>query len=151
MATPGFIVSGVGWNGWFRGRPVPVKPYQAVGVLTAQINDESSMTEMGSAKITFQPTIKAQGVLQVHVAVLGFNQITNVKRGENSGKNLPHDFVVMGYNSVPLKLEKNKLSTHINLPDTRQFTSTKKALVFWVSELNNPSPIQVAANWWAEK
>ncbi|PCI49233.1 MAG: hypothetical protein COB51_04315 [Moraxellaceae bacterium] len=35
VATPGFIMTGKGWNGWFRRHPVPVKPLKSVGILTA--------------------------------------------------------------------------------------------------------------------
>jgi hypothetical protein len=145
VATPGFVVAGQGWNGWFRGKPVPTPPFKAVGVLRAQL---ITNTKMESAHVTFNPVIKIQQPLVLHVAILGFDQITHVKRGENSGRPLPHDFVVMAYEATSLELQKGQYSADINLPSSDDFTSAKKALVFWVSQENNPSPIQVAANWW---
>jgi len=141
VATPGFVVSGFGWNGWFRGRSVPVSAPKAVGVLTARI-------AKSSAHITFNPVVKITAALTVHVAILGFDQITDVKRGENSGKQLPHDFVVMAYDTNALDLQKSGYRKTIKLPDASQYTSKKQALVFWVSQEGDPTPIQVAADWW---
>lgn len=141
VATPGFVVSGQGWNGWFRGQPVPIYPFKAVGVLSAQLDDLN-------AQISFSPVIKVSAPLKIHVAILGFDQITNVKRGENSGKQLPHDFVVMAYNNAQLTLQKGSYTSQLKLPNASQFPSANQALVFWVSQQNDPSPIQVAADWW---
>jgi len=147
VATPGFVYSGTGWNGWFRGRPVPVKPYKAVGVLSADFGDSEKGTS-SLARVRFNPVIDLPANLQVHVAVLGFDQITQVHTGENSGRQLPHDFVVLAYNRGPLNLKKGAFISQIKIPDASQFNSPKQALVFWVSEQGNPTPIQVAANWW---
>ena len=141
VATPGFIVSGQGWNGWFRGQLVPAYPFKAVGVLSAKVEEMQ-------AQISFNPVIKVSAPLTIHVAILGFDQITNVQRGENSGKQLPHDFVVMAYNNAQLTLQKGSYTNHLTLPDASQFTSANQALVFWVSQQKDPSPIQVAADWW---
>ncbi len=140
VATPGFVVSGLGWNGWFIGRSVPVSAPKAVGVLTAHLANNS-------AHITFKPVVKITAALKVHVAILGFDQITNVKRGENSGKQLPHDFVVMAYDNNELNLQKDSYTKTIRLPDASQFTSIRQALVFWISQEGNPTPIQIAADW----
>ena len=147
VATPGFMYSGMGWNGWFRGRSVPVKPYKAIGVLSAEFGI-ADKDQKNRARIQFNPVIDLPTQLQVHVAVLGFDQITQVPRGENSGKKLPHDFVVLAYNRGELNLDKGTFNSELKIPDASQFTSAKQALVFWVSEQGNPTPIQVAANWW---
>jgi len=141
VATPGFIVAGKGWNGWFRGNPVPLKPFKAVGVLKANIED-------GVAKVSFNPTQDTNQTLQLYVAVLGFDQLTKVTAGENSGKALPHDFVVMGYKRTAMEINKGMLTAQLTLPNVERFTSPRKALVFWVSRLGDPTPIQVAADWY---
>jgi len=141
VATPGFIAAGKGWNGWFRGNPVPLKPFKAVGVLKANIED-------GVAKVSFNPTQDTNQTLQLYVAVLGFDQLTKVIAGENSGKELPHDFVVMGYKRTAMKINKGTLTAQLTLPNVERFTSPRKALVFWVSRQGDPTPIQVAADWY---
>ncbi|MBV1882865.1 MAG: DUF1223 domain-containing protein [Pseudomonadales bacterium] len=146
VATPGFIVAGKGWNGWFRGRPVPIKTPVDVGVLTANVLTENA--EEMKAEVSFHPTQNVDKALLLHVAILGFDQLTKVMAGENSGKELPHDFVVLGYNRSALEEMNNKLSAQIKLPEVSQFNSPRKALVFWVSRHGDPTPIQVAADWY---
>jgi len=141
VATPGFIVAGEGWNGWFRGQPVPLKPFKAAGVLRANIEDNL-------AQVSFNPTQDTSHTLQLYVAVLGFDQLTKVTAGENSGKDLPHDFVVMGYKRTEMTKTKGQFSAQITLPNVARFTSPRKALVFWVSHKDDPSPIQVAGDWY---
>ncbi len=140
VATPGFVVSGEGWNGWFRGRDVPVKKFKAVGVLSVDISGQS-------ASVVFRPTEKQNQKLKLHVAILGFDQLTRVRSGENSGKKLPHDFVVIAYKDVPFEKVLHEYKALLDLPDDTGFASAKKALVFWVSEQANPAPIQVVAGW----
>jgi hypothetical protein len=40
--------------------------------------------------------------LKVNLALLGFNLETEVKAGENRGKKLPHNFVVLAMNKTEL-------------------------------------------------
>ncbi len=141
VATPGFIVAGEGWNGWFKRQPVPLKSATAAGLLTANIKDNV-------AQVRFNPTQETQHDLQLYVAVLGFDQVTKVVAGENSGKALPHDFVVMGYKRTAMENIHGKLTAQLTLPNVSRFDSPQKALVFWVSSTGNPTPIQVAADWY---
>jgi len=140
IATPGFVVNGKGWNGWFRGKSLPIDNQKQVGKLSANIDD-------GLIKIQFSPENETAIKMQVHVAILGFDQITHVKRGENRGRDLSHDFVVIGYKREKLGREEGQLSAKMLLPTTNEHTSEKQAIVVWVSESNNPQPIQVAGDW----
>ena len=98
-----------------------------------------------------------------HAALLGFGIETSIKRGENAGRKLIHDFVVIGYEqaSLPLMAYENQqpakarnehavvsVKGHLAVPDSKHIKTTRKALVVWVSQSNDPSPIQVAASWW---
>ena len=141
VATPGFIVAGEGWSGWFRRYPVPLKPFKAVGVLTANI-------EENEAQVSFNPTQDNSQTLQLYVAILGFDQLTKVMAGENSGKELPHDFVVIGYQRTEMEEAKGQFTAQLTLPNVSRFNSPRKALVFWVSRQGDPTPIQVAAEWY---
>ncbi len=141
VATPGFIVAGEGWNGWFRRQPVPLKPVKAVGVLTANI-------ERNEAHVSFNPIQDYKQTLQLYVAILGFDQKTRVFAGENSGKELPHDFVVIGYKRTAMEKAKGQFTAQLTLPNVDRFNSPRKALVFWVCHQGDPSPIQVAADWY---
>jgi hypothetical protein len=44
-------------------------------------------------------------------------------------------------------VENKKASTKIALADISNFNPSRVAVVYWVSKLNDPSPIQAAADW----
>ncbi|TQV87121.1 DUF1223 domain-containing protein [Aliikangiella coralliicola] len=140
VATPGFMVNGRGWSGWFARMPLPLAQGKPVGVISAELTQQQ-------ADIRFNPVNPIDEDLQVHVAILGFDIVTAVKRGENAGKRLSHDFVVAGYHKQPMKKVAQESSAVLSLPDVSEFELTQKAIVIWVSEKNQQAPIQVVADW----
>jgi hypothetical protein len=140
VATPGFIVNGKGWSGWFRGHNVPLNNSKKVGQLTVNL-------EQNLADISFDATKDVPKDGRVHLAILAFDQETAVSRGENKGKQLPHDFVVIGYQTMSMAKVNNSLRAKLNLPNVDKFESSKKALVAWVSNGIDPSPIQATGDW----
>lgn len=142
VGTPGFIVNGEGWNGWFYQLNYPQFPPTAVGTLAAEVDETSRQ-----ADITFSPLKRISGRLIVHVAILGFELATDILSGENKNRQLNHDFVVIGYQHRVLTTENNVATTKLNLPDVSSFNSNRQAIVFWVSKERDPTPLQVAANW----
>ncbi len=138
VATPGFVVSGEGWNGWFRGRSLPGSFIDSKDELQATLNDKELEVKFASA---------SKNKLDVHVAILGFGINTKVTSGENRGKNLGHDFVVIGYEKSRLKRQDKIQTAVIGLPDTVDVATTGRSMVVWVSERGNPEPVQVLAGW----
>lgn len=138
VATPGFVVSGEGWNGWFWGRDLPGSFVDSKNELQAILNDEQ-------VEVKFATSQKNR--LDVHVAILGFGITTEVKSGENRGKNLGHDFVVIGYEKSRLKRDNQLQAAIVNLPDVVDAETSGRSLVIWVSEQGNPEPIQVLGGW----
>lgn len=137
VATPGFMVDGTGWNGWFWKRPLPTTAVKAPGIITAIIND-------GTAAVKFASPAGLQD-LKLHIALLGFDQSTHIRRGENSGRQLKHDFVVIAYQQQDFKQDSE--TTKTQLPSTGEFSSERQAIVVWLSQGQDPSPIQVVADW----
>lgn len=144
VATPGFIVNGKGWNGWFRGRKIPVNNNKKVGKLTVELT-ESNRDDIIDINFDAIATLSNKG--RAHVAILAFDQHTVVSRGENRGKKLPHDFVVIGYKSIAMDQNEKAFTAKMLLPNVEKFSSTKKALVVWVSKGRDPSPIQATGDW----
>ena len=140
VATPGFIIDGKGWQGWFRGQGFPEFNIKSPNTLTATI-DETQV------KINFD-TITNNDLI-AHVALLGFSIKTKVKAGENKKRLLNHDFVVIGYQQGIMTVD-NKLSSVIDLPfpDPVKVDTARTAMVVWVSTKEDPTPIQVAADWY---
>src|SRR3954470_22414768 len=90
--TPGFVLDGREW----RERRIPAAANEEAGVLKIVSRDG----DLISAKFT--PSGRAAAAYDVHVARLGFDLNINVKAGENSGRKLLHDFVVLSLADAPL-------------------------------------------------
>lgn len=140
VATPGFIIDGKGWQGWFRGKGFPEANIKSPNTLTATI-DETKV------KVNFDSITNSE--LIAHVALLGFGIETKVKAGENNRRLLNHDFVVIGYQQGKMTAD-NKLSSFIDLPfpPIVNVDTARTAIVVWVSTKKDPTPIQVAADWY---
>lgn len=150
VATPGFIVNGQGWNGWFYGQQPGFTKQQASGVITATI-------EENQIQVRFSPSVDKFSIedspqddlnrLRVHVAILGFDARTTVTAGENKGRELSHDFVVLAYHNQLMTREDDVAKASLTLPDASGYRIDKKALVVWVADRINPSPIQALGAW----
>lgn len=140
VATPGFVVDGKGWNGWFVGQNVPVKQRVSPGKLTAKIGHQS-------VEITYIDHEQQGQSMTATIAVLGFDQETSIGRGENQGRKLIHDFIVLNHSNKMLSAENNQYHTSMPMPDISRFSSAKTAVVVWISQGMDPQPIQVVADW----
>lgn len=138
VATPGFIVNGKGWNGWFRQRPVPVDG-GIEGV------DLKALIDGQHARVTFDITGEEKTL--VHIAILGFGIKTPIKYGENRGRELQHDFVVIGYGSRLVMGKDGKFLTNVILPKTLDTSTTRQGVVVWVSETTDIAPLHAVAGW----
>ena len=138
--TPGFIVAGQEWRGWFSHPHLKLPPAPDPGALEASGKD-------GKVTIRYTPT-PSGNVPQptVHVAVLGFNLSTEVKAGENDGRKLYHNFVVLGHKQHPLKAENGQLKARFSLPEVK-VDAPRKALAVWVSHRDDPRPVQALGGW----
>jgi len=126
--TPAFMVNGANWRR---------------GIFSSSLPDESSLA--GNLIVTLKgKSIKAsyhsrkKSSLKLNVAVLGMDLTSTIERGENEGRTAKHEFVVVGFDD----LESNDLKWDMKLPKLHYKDAKKYALAIWVSEGNNPTPIQ---------
>lgn len=106
--TPGFVVNGSEWRGWFNRQSLPKETHENVGNLSLDISNDGKKTVFHAEFLrpgppnskTYRSTLSAK--LSLNVAVLAMNQKTDVELGENRGKTLHHDFVVTNIQSVDL-------------------------------------------------
>ncbi len=132
--TPGFVYNGAEWRKWYTSRKVSFPDGDAPGVLRLEVDG-------GKAKINFAPTQDQGKKLQVNVALLGFDLETRVRAGENRGKKLPHDFVVLGMMQKNVSRSEGGYSTTVTLPSPAQETG-QYGVVAWVNAPGAQPPIQ---------
>jgi hypothetical protein len=77
--------------------------------------------------------------VDLHVAMLGFDLNTKVTAGENNGRNLHQDFVVLSLMSE--KMSECKAEIALN-PDSRA-----GAIAAWVTAPNQLEPLQAVGGW----
>ena len=133
--TPGFVLDGREW----RDREVPGVSSETRGVLKVATFD------LNKVKATFQPTGVAGKNFEVHVAKLGFGLGTNVKAGENSGRKLLHDFVVLSLNDAPVSSGETEVALNAKVP--AQAANARLAIAAWITETGRTEPIQAVGGW----
>lgn len=133
--TPGFVLDGAEWSN----RSALPKATETSGVL--KINVASAEDVTGS----FAPAKVANAPFELHVARLGFGLTTDVKAGENNGRKLRHDFVVLALDSAKMLGDKTKI--HLSAPSIPVRSDSREAMVAWVTAVGAFEPIQAVGGW----
>lgn len=133
--TPGFVVAGQEWRGWFARQKLHQPATPKVGKLTLQITDDQ-------LQLNFAPLGTPPGELVAYVARLGFALQSKIARGENAGKILMHDFVVLSVQQANAR-GNNHWQTRVK-PDPR---GARQAIVAWLGSPDHPAPYQAVAAW----
>lgn len=138
--TPGMLVNGEEWRGWYRGDPIPHTNSAEVGKLTLSIEPEKS------AEIEFSPK-EGQGLsgLEAHLVILGSGIQDDIGAGENRGRSLEGDFVVLGY-QMGVKNVTGQ-GWRIDWPGLKSNSAKMHAAAAWISRPDDPSPLQATGGW----
>jgi hypothetical protein len=133
--TPGFVLNGREW----RNSGVPAASNDKPGVLKLTVADGDVV------KATFSPEAGEARKFDLHVARLGSDLRINVKAGENSGRKLLHDFVVLSLVKEPLAANTKQL----RLPPATaaQGSPPREAVAAWITEAGQLEPIQAVGGW----
>lgn len=136
--TPGFFANGEDWAGWRYGENFK-RQVANVGNLTVRVDGDR-------LSASFVPTDANQQSLIINVALLGMNLETRVKAGENHGRILRHDFVVLGLSNTALEKTADDYAATIELPEISQ-QAEELALVAWVSAVATQTPLQAVGGY----
>jgi hypothetical protein len=136
--TPGMLRAGREWRDWLRAAQPRAGSPTETGRLGLQQRGAASID------IRFTPAHQGPAPTVAHLAVLGFDLETEVPRGENAGRRLMHDFVVLGVAEAPLR----EGSASLELPRLK-LAAPRMALVAWVTDDADPEPLQAAGGWWS--
>jgi len=135
--TPGFAVNGKEWRSWFGGNAIPIESTK-VGVLRVSLSDGRKLAA------TFVPEAMQPRALTLNVALLGNDLESDVKRGENSGRRLRHDFVVLDLVNVELGQAANRWTGSAEFSKSSG-SDKPSGLAAWITE--NGKPIQATGGW----
>jgi hypothetical protein len=137
--TPGFVLNGREWRDWFSGNATTASS-KKVGSLRVTLSHD------GKISATFVAESTQLRALALNVALLGNDLESDVKRGENTGRKLRHDFAVLLFAEVDMMHEANRWAGTVALP--KQSSQDKSsALAAWITE--NATPIQATGGWLA--
>jgi len=128
--TPGFFLNSKEWRGWFGGDKIKLST-TPTDILTLDVKDEH-------VKVTYPNT----DTNRIHIALLGFGLETKVPKGENRGKILKHDFVVLKHISYL-----SKKSTSITELLKSKIKARRYAIVVWITKPNSMQVIQSTGGW----
>jgi hypothetical protein len=81
----------------------------------------------------------------IHIARLGFSLRTDVTAGENNGRKLIHDFVVLGLTNETMTSGPKELQ----LPSSSKKSAAdqRTALATWITLADQIEPVQAVGGW----
>ena len=127
--TPGIIVDGKEWRGYFVDQPIPHAHRDKPGNMRLKLKKNQASVEFDNNQAT----------LVAHLVFLGTGIESHVKRGENANRTLNHNFVVLSYQRATSRDGRWEF-------DVRR-TSASTAVAAWVSTTENQAPIQAVGGW----
>ena len=128
--TPGFVANGEEWR---HPQTLPPPSANAAGVLTVDCAaDGRCRVHYGGA-----------GDFEVSVARLGGGIVSPVRAGENAGRTLHHEFVVLRLLTVPLVHG----AAELTVPPAEVPGVTRQGLAVWVTRHGELAPVQAVGGW----
>ncbi len=133
--TPGFVVNGEEWAGFFR-------PWRSLPETDQNPGELEVSIDRHQVNIQFPAATKE---LNYNLAIVGVGLSTGVQSGENAGEELPHDFVVLDHQTVA-----GTKSASLHLPIITRHQPEQFAVVAWVTERNTLRSIQAVGGYLPE-
>lgn len=148
--TPGFLVNGSEWRGYFGDQRLPDK---------SKIDFDLTVTvdEQGKTTVEYewqdQATVgntefrhESLGDLEFHVAVLGAGIETAVRRGENARRTLPQEFVALQHQTKKSANDKVEFTIlQYQRPEVQGY-----AIAAWILDPKSQQVIQATGGWLSE-
>jgi hypothetical protein len=139
--TPGLVLNGREWRDWSGGTTVPAHGRTKAGVLKVTSADTNEW------QASFTP-LKPEAVsYKVNAALLLSGQASDVKAGENAGRHLQHDFVVVTLLERPLTRQEESFHGVFTISTKLKAMSGPQALAVWITRTGQMEPVQAAGGW----
>jgi hypothetical protein len=140
--TPGVIAGGEEWRDWRRSGASPAERGLGAGTggeLTATLVE-------GELQVRYlAPDAARASNYRVHAAWLGMDLVSEVRAGENRGKRLINDFVVLDTSELPLSAADGETAARLRIQPEVQADAS--ALAVWVSADGRQAPLQATGGW----
>ena len=130
--TPGFVVNGKEWRA-SRGR---LPNADRVGELSLLVHGQH-------VSARYLPISEVKEPLQLNAVILGIGVINEITAGENRGRILTQDFVVLSHDQ---ELSHNR-RWEMELPPYPKPPRGRLALAAWVSLIDDQAPLQATGGW----
>jgi len=141
--TPGFVLNGREWRSFSRQKEGPPVSGLKTGVLKISSADQMHW------KVSFTPSAGAGGY-EAHAALLANGLASDVKAGENQGRRLNHDFVVIAQSASALNKEHEQVGGEFKFDRPDKSASKHFAIAVWVTRTRNLDPVQAVGGWLPE-
>ena len=138
--TPGFILNGSEWRNRSSHESVP-KAAGKAGILTVTSEDTNRW------QVSFAPATQGQRKFEVYAALLVSGVSSDVKAGENEGRRLDHDFIVLSLAKESLSNCGGSFQTELTLAAKKQTGAERLGLAVWVTPANRLEPLQAVGAW----
>jgi len=136
--TPGVLLNGREWRDWRRVE-APRPETAPAGTLTVERDGRR-------LKVRYLPADSGPKELRISVALLGCGLTSAVTAGENRGRRLENDFVVLDLRQAPLEPGGDAWTASLNAFEERA-DAPRLAVAAWVSTGSSPAPLQAAGGW----
>lgn len=121
---------------WHYGK-LPEAAAETPGVLKVMVNGER-------VSVWFNASPGVSDRFDIHVARLGFSLRIDGTAGENSGRKLVHDFVVLGLTNGTMNSGTGELQLP---PSTKSTADQRSALAAWITAPGRIEPVQAVGGW----
>lgn len=138
--TPGFVVDGQEWRGFFRGRDFP-ETQVSPGSLTLNWDSDTQ-----NANVSYQS--KARQAKYCYVALLGFEQGVAIQAGENRGLKIDQNFVALQVhkNEIQAGGGEGQCQATLDIDSQTSIAKNSRAIVSWVTD-RSERPLQATGGW----
>jgi hypothetical protein len=141
LYTPGVVLNGGEWRGWSGRTTVPANGGTQTGVLKVISEDRNHW------QVSFAPAKPGTMSYQVNAALLVSGMHSDVKVGENAGRHLTHDFVVLTLIEQPLTSRQDGFQGTFFLNTNPKPMDGALALAVWVTPSGQMQPVQAVGGW----
>lgn len=137
--TPAVVLNGDEVRNW-SGARLSSPNEKAAGLLVAKSSDGKKF------EIEFRPANGVAGNWDAHLALLASGFSSKIGAGENSGRTLQHDFVVLGLRNATLQGEGEARHASLTISAASE-SGTRQAVAVWVSQRDRLAPAQATGGW----